>query len=285
MHHGETFADVYQNSLIELMTDPEYHTRPRDMLVNENTNVALQIGNPLSCLYNTEARSSMKKYIAAELLWYFMGRRGVEFISKYAKFWKSIDNGDGTVNSAYGYLLFKEYGLTGITQYEWAYNSLIEDKDTRQAIMHFNMPKHQYEGNKDFVCTLTGIFQIRDNCLNLSINMRSNDVIWGLPTDLVFFVILQSQMLSHLKTKYPDLKMGSYTHYAHSYHIYEKHFEQVTDMINLPFKSENIPSVGLDLIDVHGNATSDFQLLFKNYEETDTLYEDPLYSWIHQNLK
>ncbi len=285
MHYGDTFAHVYQDSLLELMTDPEYQTKPRDMFVKENTNVALQINKPLSCLYKTDTRSSMKKYIAAELLWYFMGRRDVEFISKYAKFWKSIDNGDGTVNSAYGHLLFKDFSLSGFTQYEWAHQSLIEDKDTRQAIMHFNMPKHQYKGNKDFVCTLTGIFQIRDNFLNLTINMRSNDVVWGLPTDIVFFVILQSQMLSHLKKTYPDLEMGSYTHIAHSFHIYEKHFGQVSDMMHFTFDPEEIPPVELDLIDIHGNATEDFQILFKNYEETDTLYEDPLYSWIHQNLK
>lgn len=285
LHYGKNFARVYQDSLTDLMTLPEYQTKPRDMLVNENTNVALHIENPLSCLYKTDIRSSMKKYIAAELLWYFMGRRDVDFISQYAKFWKTIDNGDGTVNSAYGYLLFKDYSLSGITQYEWAYQSLIEDKDTRQAIMHFNKPDHQYKGNKDFVCTLSGIFQIRDNQLNLTINMRSNDVVWGLPTDIVFFVILQSQMLSHLKKTYPDLKMGSYTHIAHSFHIYERHFGQVSDMMNFTFEPEEIPPVDLDLVDIHGHPTKDFQLLFENYKETSSLYSDPLYSWIHQNLK
>lgn len=284
MHYGDTFAGVYEDSLRELMDDPEYVTKPRGMKVNENLNVALQINDPLSCLYTSETRSSQKKYIAAELLWYFMGRRDAKFISQYAKFWDTLKDRHGNVNSAYGYLLFKDYSLTGMTQYDWAYDALIKDKDTRQAIVHFNTPKHQYEGNKDFVCTLDGTFHIRDNFLHLSITMRSNDVVWGLPTDIAFFVILQSQMLSHLKPTYPDLQMGHYVHLDKSFHVYERHFDIVNKMLESGLNPENIPPVGVDLIDVHGNATPEFKLLFENYKTTDSLYADPLLSWIHQNI-
>ena len=55
----------------------------------------------------------------------------------YSNFWKHLDNGDGTVNSAYGNLIFKERLSDGRNQYQWALDSLIDDKDSRQAIITF----------------------------------------------------------------------------------------------------------------------------------------------------
>ena len=284
IYRHQDFSQLYEMSLSDLMSNPEYETRPRQLSIKENTNVCLILENPLSCLYTNEQRSSQKKYIAAELIWYFNARRDVEFISKYAKFWNSIQNEDGTVNSSYGYLLFGKKNRFGGTQYEWALNSLLKDRDSRQAVLHFNLPEHQYETNKDFVCTMYGIFQIRENRLNFTVSMRSNDAIWGLPTDIAFFAILQSQMLSHLKLKYPDLEMGTYTHIANSYHIYEHHFEIVKKMLAFPFLSEEIPSVSQNLITPASKTSSEFKVLSSNFEENIFAFQDPLYSWILKNI-
>lgn len=279
------FADVYEELLLDLIREPEYTTKPRDMKINEICDVSLVIENPLSCLYINSARSSQFKYIAAEFLWYFMGRRDVEYISKYAKFWESIKNSDDTVNSSYGWLLFNNPNEFGFTQYRWALESLAQDKDSRQAVLHFNLPSHQYSGNKDFVCTMYGIFQIRDNRLNFTVSMRSNDVILGLPTDVAFFTILQSQMLSHLRTYagYPELELGTYTHISNSSHIYERHFEIASKMINTKFEAITIPEVSLDLIDINGKPTDNFKALFENQEEAIDL-NDNLYNWIINNV-
>jgi thymidylate synthase len=285
IYQGNTFADVYEEILHDLMKNPEYVTQPRDMKIYEMCDVALVVDNPLSCLYINPTRSSQLKYIAAEFLWYFMGRNDVEFISNYAKFWESIQNDDGTVNSSYGHLLFNNKNEHGFTQYRWALESLAQDKDSRQAVLHFNLPTHQRSGNKDFVCTMYGIFQIRDNKLNFTINMRSNDVILGLPTDFAFFVILQSQMLSHLRKHagYPDLQMGTYTHIANSSHVYERHFDIVNKMITSKFQSINIPEVSLDLIDITGEPTPEFKSLFENFNTPIDLKDD-LYNWIITNV-
>lgn len=282
---AHTFASVYEELLTKLMSSPEYVTQPRDMKINEICDVALVIENPLSCLYTNYARSSQFKYIAAEFLWYFMGRNDIEYISKFAKFWKSIKNDDDTVNSSYGYLLFNNKNEHGVTQYQWALESLAQDKDSRQAVLHFNLPTHQRSGNKDFVCTMYGIFQIRDNRLNFTVSMRSNDVILGLPTDIAFFSILQSQMLSHLKSHagYPELEMGTYTHIANSSHIYERHFEIANKMITSQFHPIRIPEVQLDLIKIDGSPMSQFNTLFKSQDEPVQL-TDPLYDWILQNV-
>jgi thymidylate synthase len=285
IYQANTFAGVYEELLHDLMTNPEYVTQPRDMKINEMCDVALVIENPLSCLYTNPFRSSQSKYIAAEFLWYFMGRNDVEYISKFAKFWESIKNDDDTVNSSYGYLLFNNKNEHGVTQYQWALESLAQDKDSRQAVLHFNLPTHQRSGNKDFVCTMYGIFQIRDNRLNFTVSMRSNDVILGLPTDIAFFSILQSQMLSHLKSYagYLELEMGTYTHIANSSHIYERHFEVATKMITQKFEPVSIPEVHLNLIKSNGSPTGYFSSLFDGQLEALSL-SDPLYDWILKNI-
>jgi len=286
IYQAETFAAVYEEALYDLVKNPDYVTQPRDMKINEMCDVALEIGDPLSCLYTNPERSSQFKYIAAELLWYFMGRSDVEYISKFAKFWESIQNEDGTVNSSYGNLLFTNKNEHGLTQYQWALESLIKDKDSRQAILHFNLPIHQRHGNKDFVCTVYGIFQIRNNRLNFTVHMRSNDVILGLPTDVAFFATLQSQMLKHLRQHggYSELSMGTYTHIANSFHLYERHFDLVKRMIQHKFEPVNMPAVDCNLITQNGSPTSAFSYLFEVQDNIEPDTGDELFDWILKNL-
>lgn len=285
-YQHKDFSQIYEALLHDLAYSPEYITKPRDMTIKENCDVSIVLEDPTSCLYTNPVRSSQFKYIAAEFLWYFMGRNDVEWISKYAKFWEHIQNPDGTVNSSYGNLLFTKKNEHGLAQYEWALQSLVKDKDTRQAVLHFNLPVHQSFDNKDFVCTMYGIFQIRDNKLNFTVHMRSNDAILGLPTDIAFFATLQMQMLKHLKETYPTLELGTYTHIANSLHIYERHFDIVEKMLKQPFKAEYIPRVRVDLISEDGQPTSLFKTLFDS--EADIIngieFDDNLYSWIQKNL-
>ena len=250
---GNTFAEAYQSALDAVLNDPSHETAPRDMKIREITNAYLEF-DPTYPMYDNQRRSSQFKYIAAELLWYFSGRNDTEFITKFAKFWDVIKNEDGTVNSAYGNLLFKEFNLHGVTEWEWAFDALTKDKDTRQAIVHFNKPDHKFPGNRDFVCTLAGTFQIRDNKLNFKVHMRSNDMILGTATDVAFFCLLQQQMLSLLRPTYPDLELGSYIHEVDSLHIYERHFKLAEEMLKADFVGERFPEIGKDLVNYRGVA-------------------------------
>jgi thymidylate synthase len=287
---GENFADVYEQSLKYLHATGVVNN-PRGTSTKEVLNVSLEITNPLSCLYKNPVRSSQFKYIAAEFLWYFSGRNDAEYITKYAKMWDSIKNADGTVNSAYGYLIFTErIPNSKINQYGWAIEALVMDPETRQSILHFNNASHQRPNNKDFVCTMYGIFHIRDNKLNFSIYMRSNDAVRGTPTDIAFFCTLQVQMWKHLKEFYPDLQLGSYTHVANSYHIYDTHYELVEKMLGQSFEPVSMPTLRSNLIHSNGTPTpellavmteiagpTDHELIFQE--------EDDILCWIYGKLQ
>jgi thymidylate synthase len=287
IYQNKSFATVYKDLLSDLLNNPEYVCSPRGMEIREITDCSLVIEDPTLAMYENERRSTQEKYIAAEFLWYFAGRNDLSFIERFAKFWQYVANEDGTLNSAYGNLIFAKRNEYGFSQWEWAYNSLVEDKDTRQAIMHFNMPDHQWKGNKDFVCTLTGIFQIRENKLNFTVNMRSNDAILGTPTDIPFFCTLQLQMLELLKEIYPDLQLGTYTHFAHSLHIYERHFELVEEMLkNGNFIAKKLPKIDQNLIYRSGKPNEKVLEMIDKIEKDDSnvVSSGEIFGWIHQNI-
>lgn len=241
-------ANVYRDILDDLLNKPEYVSKPRDMEVREMLNCIIEIEVPNMNLYKNEARSSQEKYIGAETLWYFSGTKNCSFIEKYASMWSKLKNEKNEVNSAYGYLIFNEENIDKYTQYEWALNCLKKDKDSRQAFIHFNRPYHQYDGNKDQVCTLNAIFHIRENKLNMTLSMRSNDVLWGFVNDYVFFNLLHQQMYLHLKEYYPKLKMGTYTHISHSMHLYSRHYEVVEKMLKSDFIPAATPELNTSII-------------------------------------
>ena len=250
---GNTFAEAYKNLLNEVYNKFEYETAPRGMNIREIMNCSVTIENPYSNLFKNEVRDLPLKYLKKELALYLSGRNDVDGFGEASKFWKKIANDDGTINSAYGNLIFKmkDTPNSEFSQFGWALYSLEIDKDTRQAIMHFNRPMHQYKGVKDFPCTLEMVFHIRNNKLNATTVMRSNDVIKGTTFDIPFFMLLQQIMHNCLLKVYPDLEMGTYTHIAHSMHLYESDFDLVKKMLEKEFVADEMPRItdGVDLLD------------------------------------
>ena len=89
------------------------------------------------------------------------------------------------------------------------------------------MMLYALDGNKDVPCTFIQMFHIRDNKLHTTVEMRSNDVIKGTTYDIPSFILFQRLMLLRLREVYPDLEMGTYTHFANSLHLYSSDFELV----------------------------------------------------------
>jgi thymidylate synthase len=285
---SETFAKCYRDSL-EYLFEHGLENRARSTVSKELLDVALVVEDPAQCLYDNLARGSQRKYIAAEFIWYYMGRKDVKFISQWAKFWETIQNSDGSANSAYGNLLFTAKNEYYFSQYEWAMQSLISDPNTRQAVMHLNTPAHQYHGNKDFVCTMYVNCHIRDNRFYMTTFMRSNDAVWGTPTDVAFFCSLQMQMLAQLRNFYPNLQLGTYTHVANSYHVYDRHYELVEKMLASDFTPDSLPEVKSDLINIDGTPSPDLITLAEAIsanEKRFLIFQDgsDLLNWIYRNI-
>lgn len=162
-------------------------------------------------------------YMLGELTWYLSADNSVEFISKFGSMWKCLSDDGETCNSAYGHLLMNE----PFNQIEQVIRILKNDKNSRRAVMNINRPNAFKGTTKDSPCTISVQYMIRNNKLHCFVNMRSNDVWFGLPYDIVFFTELQKYVAARL-----SVDAGFYYHNAASLHLYDRDVVKVKGWLN-----------------------------------------------------
>lgn len=220
-----SFSNTFINIINHIDSEGQ-ESQPRDMKVKESILSSFVI-QPTQPIANFKSRKFNWKYLAGEMCWYLQQDRDVDFIGSFSKFWSKLTNpGTNEINSNYGSLVFNK------EQFGWVIDSLVTDKNSRQAIMFFNQPKFQFKENKDFVCTMYANFFIRNNKLHMKIQMRSNDIFYGLTFDAPFFSFLQQSVYLKLKETYKDLELGPYYHFADNLHFYERHFDLAESVRN-----------------------------------------------------
>ena len=233
-----TFTDAYVSALKNLMENGREKS-PRGLKVKYFQNFLFSVENP-GDVFHCDSRPYRWDYLNKELSLYFKGERSSDKFAEASKFWKHLENPDGTINSNYGYLVFYKPIVTdftsdddkNMTQWKYAKQQLISDKDTRQALMFISSPHVQFKGNKDFICTLNYTFSINEDVLSLEVNRRSQDAILGIVYDYAWEWLLLVKMYNELLEYYPTLKIGSYTMFCNNFHVYEKNFELVKNMID-----------------------------------------------------
>lgn len=211
--------DMYYNMIYDVMRGDDselvYGTREvRDHVYRLN-NIDNSVIN---------IRGLSKRYCAAELLWYLVGDNSKDFIGKYASMWNKISDDGVTNNSAYGYIIKYKHGFN---QLEKIIELLKKDKYSRRAVININVPNENVIETKDEMCTIALQFLVRDDKLNLSVIMRSNDLYFGFPFDVSAFCEWQKYVADQLGLDY-----GTYTHHAISLHIYERDFDKFNKILD-----------------------------------------------------
>jgi len=261
--------DAYRMILADVWLNAEAHPSPVSNAskgaTRERFNYEIVVTNPRPDPVVTRSpkrNATIASYTQRELALYLSGTNRVADFAAAAKYWQRMALPDGTVNSAYGHLIWKKEScgeqprMIGLvttnepfqkvvqdnptsTPWEWVAGVLERDRDSRQGVLMFLLPEHLWEGCPDVVCTLHAHFMIRGDRLNMSVVMRSQDIVYGWPYDAVFFAKLQHMMRDELvERKYPELQVGSYTHYVHSLHAYVKDEALINEMLYGPAQSD-----------------------------------------------
>jgi thymidylate synthase len=196
---------------------------PRGQKTKEILNATITIRNPRKRLAFHKNRKYNLYFNIAELLTIIGNINLVKFLNHFNKNVSQFsDNGI----SFYG-----AYGPRLNTQWFDLVKKLREDKDTRQAIMTIYDGKMDLsQKTKDMPCTLNFHFMIRNDKLNLTTYMRSNDLFWGFQYDIFNFTMIQEMVLNELKMYMPELELGTYTHTTTSLHIYKRHFDLLENL-------------------------------------------------------
>lgn len=102
------------------------------------------------------------------------------------------------------------------SQVEYVVNTLKTDPNSRRAILVlWNGSMDTDPGHQDYPCTTSIAFRIRDDSLNMTVNMRSNDIWRGASSDFIQFSLLHRTLAELI-----GVKLGIYTHNVQSMHLY-----------------------------------------------------------------
>ncbi len=176
-------------------------------------NKGFYILNPLDNKINTDFRKWNLTYANREWEWYLSGNPSAKEISKFAPIWKNHMDEKGNVRSNYGWQWNRKNSLSKVI------NKLKNDKNTRQAVLSIYDSKEIDTYNFDTPCTNSIHFQIVENKLCMTVNMRSNDLWYGFCNDQYCFSKLQELVSLEL-----NIEVGWYYHFASNLHLYDRNF-------------------------------------------------------------
>ena len=218
---GDTLDDLLRRSFDKILKDGAWVKASRGRN-KELCCVLLKLTNPLARLSHTEKRGKVFSALG-ELAWYLAGRKDAKFITYYIDRYKDEVEADGTIHGAYGPRLFS---TSGPGQFKTIINLLRKKPTSRKAVIQLFDADDLRGDYKDVPCTCSLQFMIRAERLQMSVVMRSNDAYFGLPHDVFSFTLLQE-----LAARTLGCELGTYSHYAGSFHIYEEYVEAAKQYI------------------------------------------------------
>lgn len=245
-HRTTQYADP--SSLRDTSADGAYYkliknTLQYGMYVNYGNHVGS--GSTIELRPTKITYPGLKKYITyrdkfnlafalAEVLWICAGRQDVEMLSFYNKQIASYSDDGETFNAPYGYRIFKKFG----DQFQTAIRKLQENPNSRHGVINIWDPEADNEaGHKDYACNNLSQLLIRNEKLEWTQIMRSNDLLWGLPYNSVQFGSLMQIAASILK-----VDVGGYTHFSNSSHIYADKINEAEELVkNSPVYYDSPP--------------------------------------------
>ena len=234
---GENPTKMYLQSIKDLMADGD-EVSPRGKLVKELRPACIEFLNPYSRVTFLGGRRINPFFQVAESLWILSGKADVEWLTKFNTNMSMFSDDGKWFNAPYGERIrtwnknaLHNVVINPIDQLADVYRKLVNDKDTRQAVIVISNPmfdNSKYtidEKGKDIACNLVITFKIRHDALNMTVFNRSNDTHWGVfGANLCQFSTIQETLLNWLRkssnTELSSLKMGTYNQITDSLHIY-----------------------------------------------------------------
>ena len=191
----------------------------RGMKTKELEDVTFSFSSPHFCWTNG-LRKSMKHVIGVA--------EGMQLIGAFSDPARMCEIAPNMKAFLDGGIFKGAYGIRAGAQIDKIVELLKNDPETRQAVITLRDPyRDLFEKSKDVPCTIAMSFRIRDGKLNMTTHMRSNDLVWGFPYDVIQFCLLQMTIANEL-----GINSGTYTHHADSLHIYERHAKMMQKCVS-----------------------------------------------------
>lgn len=294
----------------------------------EILNFKTEVCNPYARLVGNNKRDINVFFLLAEAIWIFKGERDVEFLTIFNSRMSEFSDDGLVFHAPYGFRL-RHYGVSsdfkkqaqgsspennghavqqindGEDQILKALKMLSSNPNDRRVVMSiWNTELDLGTNSKDIPCNDLVMLKVRKGQLHTTIANRSNDLHWGLTTNIFQFSFLTEVMANIL-----GLTLGTQTHNSQSLHIYtdnpiasnmyenlqlnaESKFEDLYDRaipsrMDMNFSAENIEGK-LAEVDYHfsniiASLKSGRRMSATDYEELGTFskYLMSVYDLLH----
>lgn len=187
----------------------------------------------------------------AETMWVISGRNDIKWLSAYLP--RAVDYSDDceTWRAGYGPRIRKwggwphqnRDGAVGLDQLDYVVETLRSDPLSRQAVIAIWDPRVDTTPGKDKACNTFLQFQSRHGRLYLTVNVRSNDVMWGWSGINAFeWSTLQEMVASML-----GIGVGDLTFNIGSLHLYEQHWNKASGVRfeDFPYNAVRFDPLGM----------------------------------------
>lgn len=258
---NDNFSEAYP-FVNKFIMDNVRWSDSRDGRVKEMLNVKTMIDNPYRRICGGYSRNMNVFFLLAEAMWIFIGRKDVEFLTMFNKNMKNFSDDGKIFHAPYGFRLrhwgiasedkFLEENLHAAQGYDQVADAIkifAQNPNTRQVVLSiWNSDLDLGAKTKDIPCNDMVMLKIRNGKLITTIQNRSNDLHWGLPTNIFQFSFLTEMIAACL-----GIELGTQTHNSQSLHIYEWN-NIATEML----QSLDNSGIGNDLYNVANERKIDF---------------------------
>lgn len=167
------------------------------------------------------ARKLSKAFMYGEAAWILAGSNEVKNIAPFNKRISQYSDD--------GFTFFGAYGPKVAKQLPYVVQALKEDPSTRRAVL--NIWRESPRLTKDYPCTLSLQWLIRDDQLLCFDTMRSSDIWWGVPYDVFNMSVISYVIWQELRETYPKLQLGHLYLTACSQHLYSDFYQSAQNII------------------------------------------------------
>jgi len=224
---GSNFASIYPE-LNKALFENGTVVNSRYGVTKEFLSFRTEYYNPIARCVGGQGRDINIFFLLAEALWIWSGRYDVEFLTMFNSRMSEFSDNGKTFHAPYGFRL-RDWGIgtdsvdmlkvgTGKDQIKQACRLLSENNENRRVVLSIWNPDldlFPIEPTKDTPCNVLWMLKVREGKLHGSIANRSNDLHWGLPTNVFQFSFLL-EIMAHII----GVGVGSQVHMSDSLHIY-----------------------------------------------------------------
>ena len=207
---GDSLSMIYKRIYTDMVNAPEIS--PRGLRTKELIAPTIRIMKPWNRIAYHPDRKFNLEFAIVESLMLFDESNDAKYLAHVNKRILDYSDDGETMYGSYGYR---------IAQYiPEILRALVSDRDSRQIVFPILRIEDIVKETKDTPCTISLQLLLRDDKLHMIVNMRSNDIMWGLPYDMFSFSTFQEVIANTL-----GVHVGEYIHRPGSLHLYEHHYD------------------------------------------------------------